>query len=133
MTWLNSGRSELVSNCLEGSKRELTFWVILCARNCTKSLHIISFYVNDSCIQSNLDFIFILFCFVLCQLLGNLVSDFVDTFRPTARINSICGRIIIQNILNSTWSLVIWLLNKVDGWYLIHVLVTCYFSITLGA
>lgn len=52
------------------------------------------------------------------QLLGNLVSDFVDTFRPTARINSICGRIIILNIPNSTWFLVILLLNKAEGWSL---------------
>lgn len=27
----------------------------------------------------------------LLQLLGSLISDFVDSFRPTARINSICG------------------------------------------
>lgn len=26
------------------------------------------------------------------QLLGSLISDFVDSFRPTARINSICGK-----------------------------------------
>lgn len=29
----------------------------------------------------------------LLQLLGSLISDFVDSFRPTARINSICGEI----------------------------------------
>lgn len=29
----------------------------------------------------------------LLQLLGSLISDFVDSFRPTARINSICGEL----------------------------------------
>lgn len=31
--------------------------------------------------------------FSLLQLLGSLISDFVDSFRPTARINSICGEL----------------------------------------
>ncbi|XP_074752433.1 mediator of RNA polymerase II transcription subunit 23 isoform X7 [Athene noctua] len=35
-------------------------------------------------------------------LLGNLVSDFVDTFRPTARINSICGRCSLLPVVNNS-------------------------------
>ncbi|KAM6324076.1 mediator of RNA polymerase II transcription subunit 23 isoform 6-T6 [Aegotheles albertisi] len=35
-------------------------------------------------------------------LLGNLVSDFVDTFRPTARINSICGRCTLLPVVNNS-------------------------------
>ncbi|KAJ7421364.1 hypothetical protein BTVI_18632 [Pitangus sulphuratus] len=36
------------------------------------------------------------------ELLGNLVSDFVDTFRPTARINSICGRCSLLPVVNNS-------------------------------
>ncbi|KAG8123844.1 putative Mediator of RNA polymerase II transcription subunit 23-like protein [Naja naja] len=35
-------------------------------------------------------------------LLGNLVSDFVDSFRPTARINSICGRCSLLPVVNNS-------------------------------
>lgn len=68
MTWLSSGTGEWVSNCLKGSKRELTLEYILCARHCTKSLLIISFYVNDCYIQSNLDFIFIFIWCLSCSV-----------------------------------------------------------------
>lgn len=33
------------------------------------------------------------------KLLGSLISDFVDSFRPTARINSICGRGHLETLL----------------------------------
>uniref|UniRef100_A0A4W3IBS6 Mediator of RNA polymerase II transcription subunit 23 n=1 Tax=Callorhinchus milii TaxID=7868 RepID=A0A4W3IBS6_CALMI len=35
-------------------------------------------------------------------LLGNLISDFVDSFRPTARINSICGRCSLLPVVNNS-------------------------------
>ncbi|XP_078068990.1 mediator of RNA polymerase II transcription subunit 23 isoform X2 [Mustelus asterias] len=35
-------------------------------------------------------------------LLGNLASDFVDSFRPTARINSICGRCSLLPVVNNS-------------------------------
>lgn len=44
--------------------------------------------------------------FVL-QLLGSLISDFVDSFRPTARINSICGetlRLLCKILTNSSFN-----------------------------
>nr|XP_040016431.1 mediator of RNA polymerase II transcription subunit 23 isoform X3 [Gasterosteus aculeatus aculeatus] len=35
-------------------------------------------------------------------LLGSLISDFVDSFRPTARINSICGRCSLLPVVNNS-------------------------------
>uniref|UniRef100_A0A673KK54 Mediator of RNA polymerase II transcription subunit 23 n=1 Tax=Sinocyclocheilus rhinocerous TaxID=307959 RepID=A0A673KK54_9TELE len=35
-------------------------------------------------------------------LLGSLISDFVDSFRPTARINSICGRCNLLPVVNNS-------------------------------
>uniref|UniRef100_A0A8C5NER4 Mediator of RNA polymerase II transcription subunit 23 n=1 Tax=Gouania willdenowi TaxID=441366 RepID=A0A8C5NER4_GOUWI len=35
-------------------------------------------------------------------LLGNLISEFVDSFRPTARINSICGRCSLLPVVNNS-------------------------------
>ncbi|MGH0139877.1 UNVERIFIED_CONTAM: hypothetical protein FKN15_076414 [Acipenser sinensis] len=35
-------------------------------------------------------------------LLGNLISDFVDSFRATARINSICGRCSLLPVVNNS-------------------------------
>ncbi|KAM9316933.1 mediator of RNA polymerase II transcription subunit 23 isoform 7-T7 [Gastrophryne carolinensis] len=35
-------------------------------------------------------------------LLANLVSDFMDSFRPTARINSICGRCSLLPVVNNS-------------------------------
>ncbi|CAB1340254.1 unnamed protein product [Coregonus sp. 'balchen'] len=35
-------------------------------------------------------------------LLGSLMSDFVDSFRPTARINSICGRCSLLPVVNNS-------------------------------
>ncbi|XP_049612105.1 mediator of RNA polymerase II transcription subunit 23 isoform X4 [Syngnathus scovelli] len=35
-------------------------------------------------------------------LLGSCVSDFVDSFRPTARINSICGRCSLLPVVNNS-------------------------------
>ncbi|XP_061424919.1 LOW QUALITY PROTEIN: mediator of RNA polymerase II transcription subunit 23 [Lethenteron reissneri] len=35
-------------------------------------------------------------------LLGGLVSDYVDSFRPTARINSICGRCSLLPVVNNS-------------------------------
>ncbi|XP_043923926.1 mediator of RNA polymerase II transcription subunit 23 [Protopterus annectens] len=39
---------------------------------------------------------------VITDLLGSLISDFVDTFRPTARINSICGRCSLLPVVNNS-------------------------------
>ncbi|XP_043963377.1 mediator of RNA polymerase II transcription subunit 23 [Gambusia affinis] len=36
------------------------------------------------------------------MLLGSLISDFVDSFRPTARINSICGRCSLLPVVNNS-------------------------------
>lgn len=38
------------------------------------------------------------------KLLGSLISDFVDSFRPTARINSICGKRHLNTLL--LWALI---------------------------
>ncbi|KAM9339502.1 mediator of RNA polymerase II transcription subunit 23 isoform 6-T6 [Symphorus nematophorus] len=35
-------------------------------------------------------------------ILGSLISDFVDSFRPTARINSICGRCSLLPVVNNS-------------------------------
>ncbi|XP_059897120.1 mediator of RNA polymerase II transcription subunit 23 isoform X2 [Gadus macrocephalus] len=35
-------------------------------------------------------------------LLGSLISDFVDSFRPTSRINSICGRCSLLPVVNNS-------------------------------
>uniref|UniRef100_UPI003AAF8F85 mediator of RNA polymerase II transcription subunit 23 isoform X7 n=1 Tax=Centroberyx gerrardi TaxID=166262 RepID=UPI003AAF8F85 len=35
-------------------------------------------------------------------LLGSVISDFVDSFRPTARINSICGRCSLLPVVNNS-------------------------------
>ncbi|KAA0709014.1 Mediator of RNA polymerase II transcription subunit 23 [Triplophysa tibetana] len=35
-------------------------------------------------------------------LLGSLICDFVDSFRPTARINSICGRCSLLPVVNNS-------------------------------
>uniref|UniRef100_A0A4W4GP85 Mediator of RNA polymerase II transcription subunit 23 n=1 Tax=Electrophorus electricus TaxID=8005 RepID=A0A4W4GP85_ELEEL len=35
-------------------------------------------------------------------LLGSLISDFVDSFRPTARLNSICGRCSLLPVVNNS-------------------------------
>ncbi|KAK0134208.1 Mediator of RNA polymerase II transcription subunit 23 [Merluccius polli] len=35
-------------------------------------------------------------------LLGSLISDFSDTFRPTARMNSICGRCSLLPVVNNS-------------------------------
>lgn len=40
------------------------------------------------------------------QLLGSLISDFVDSFRPTARINSICGKSIHSSSSHSVVSII---------------------------
>uniref|UniRef100_A0A3Q3JPP4 Mediator of RNA polymerase II transcription subunit 23 n=1 Tax=Monopterus albus TaxID=43700 RepID=A0A3Q3JPP4_MONAL len=39
---------------------------------------------------------------LICLLLGSLISDFVDSFRPTARINSICGRCSLLPVVNNS-------------------------------
>ncbi|KAG8011212.1 Mediator of RNA polymerase II transcription subunit 23 [Nibea albiflora] len=36
------------------------------------------------------------------EILGSLISDFVDSFRPTARINSICGRCSLLPVVNNS-------------------------------
>lgn len=45
------------------------------------------------------NFVTVYWTLVVLQLLGSLISDFVDSFRPTARINSICGKTLTHSIL----------------------------------
>lgn len=63
---------------------QLSHWVSVCVAMCNIICNTIYFQV----------FLWIPYhvCASHFQLLGSLISDFVDSFRPTARINSICGK-----------------------------------------
>lgn len=61
---------------------QLSHWVSVCVAMCNIICnYIVWIFICEFLIMS-----------VHFQLLGSLISDFVDSFRPTARINSICGK-----------------------------------------
>lgn len=49
-------------------------------------------FCMQSCYMDLVTNIRVFYAVVSVKLLGSLISDFVDSFRPTARINSICGK-----------------------------------------